>query len=456
MDKLKIIIIGAGSREFSRGLIHDLFLEEDLFKGREVTLGLCDIDEDALKVMTGYAERVNALFRNPLKIESSIDRTKVLEGADYVLVAVEQSRMDLWEQDFRVPQAFGFKQVYGENGGPGALFHTLRNYNIYFPILEDIEKICPDALIINFTNPEARILTAILRHTKLKAIGLCHGFYDFYNFIAKVFDRPYEEFDIRTAGMNHLFTFYRIEEKGRGRDMIPLLKQKLKEQPELLPPLSRYVWENFGVIGIDSDHHIGEYFSYAHDFTGLQWEFGIEKRRILQDKRFVDSNVAFQAWRYNVDVAEYLDGSYGRKINDQLEGRAELSPGDIVSSGELAVPVIADIVLDRKRWRAAVNVLNTDGYIVNLDSDACIEVPAVVDKEGVHPERIGSLDEGLAAQIRLQNSIQKIISDAWMTKSRKLLLQALLLDPVVDSAVNAEKMLDYMLDLQKDYIPEFN
>jgi len=456
MESLKIVIIGAGSREFSRGLIHDLYLEKELLESRAVTLGLCDINRESLDVMTGYAERVNRLFGSPVQILSSTDRTELLAGADFVLIAVEQNRMDLWEQDFRIPQSFGFKQVYGENGGPGSLFHTLRNYNIYFPILEDIKKLCPDTWLLNFTNPEARILTAILRHTEIKALGLCHGFYDFYHFIGKVFDRPYEEFDIRTAGMNHFFTFYKIEEKSTGKDMIPLLKEKLRENPDLLPPLARYMWEKFDVIGIDSDHHIGEYIPYAHEFAGLHWEFGIEKRKVLKDSRFVDSNVTFQAWRYNVDVRTYLDGPYGKKIQDQLENRVDVTLDDIQSSGELAVPVIADMILDRKNWRPAVNVLNTEGYIENLDRDACIEVPAMVDKTGVHPETVGPLDEAFAAQIRLQNSIQKITAEAWNKRSRKLLLQALLLDPVVDSAVQAEKMLDYMLEIQEDYLPRFS
>ena len=157
-----------------------------------------------------------------------------------------------------------------------------------------------------------------------------------------------------------------------------------------------------------------------------------------------------------MDVETYLKGPYGKKIQAQFEGREEIGIADIQSSGELAVPVIADMILDRKQWRPAVNLLNTGGFIPNLDRDACIEVPAVIDRRGVHPDSVGPLDEAFAAQIRLQNSIQKLTADAWVRRSRKLLLQALLLDPVVDSAVRAEAMLDYMLDIQKEYLPVFH
>jgi alpha-galactosidase len=142
--------------------------------------------------------------------------------------------------------------------------------------------------------------------------------------------------------------------------------------------------------------------------------------------------------------------------NEYLNGQRMPDEKVLVKSGELAVPVIGDIVLNRKMWRASVNVLNTEGYIENLARDGCIEVPAVVDANGIHPEFVGSLPEGFAAQIRLQHSIQKLLVEAYQQKSRKLLLQALLLDPVVDSAVNAKKFLDYMLDLQAEYLPEFH
>ncbi|PIE34288.1 hypothetical protein CSA56_07840 [candidate division KSB3 bacterium] len=454
-ENIKIVLIGAGSKEFSRGLIHDLVLDQELPQAVQVEVVLVDIHPKRLQTMLNYAQRCVEVTGAPISFSATENREEALPGADFVLLSVAIGRMDLWEQDFRIPLSFGMRHIYGENGGPGALFHALRNYKLIFPILRDIEQLCPEAYLINFTNPEARILTIILKLTHIKAIGLCHGFYGFHNLAGKVLGRPTEELDIRTAGMNHFYTYYHISEKKSGNDLIPEFEQKISENPEVLEPLNRFLWETFRIVGYDSDHHVGEYVGYAHEFTGMQWEFGIEKRKVLQTDDLVTSWTAFEAWRRDLDVGALLASDILHVDDEYLYGQRMPDENVLIKSGELAVPVIGDIVLDRKMWRASVNVLNTEGYIDNLSRDGCIEVPATVDANGIHPEFVGNLPEGFAAQIRLQHSIQKLLIDAYQQKSKQLLLQALLLDPVVDSAVNAKKFLDYMLKIQADYLPEF-
>ncbi len=453
---LRIVLIGAGSREFSRGLVNDLVLEEALLSERETELWMVDIDPAALDVMYAYAQRAVRHRGVSVKVFRTTDRREALPGADYVLLAVELKRMELWEQDFRLPVALGMRHAYGENGGPGALFHTLRNYEIIFPILEDIERLCPEALLLNFTNPEARILKAILTLTKVRAIGLCHGFHDFHRLVERMTGRRAADLDIRTAGMNHLFAYYRIVDPTSGEDLAPAFEAALRARSGELPPLARYIWETFGVIGMDSDHHIGEYIPYAPEFLGLSWLFGIEEQALRSGKRAgsaaVDSNVRFQAWRYHIPVAEYLEKRPDRRIDEILSGAASLVDSDIESSGELAVPVIADIELDRKKLRSAVNVLNADLFIPNLDREACVEIPATVDAGGIHPEHVPPLPEGFAAQLRLQGSIQAIVVEAYRQRSRKLLLQALLLDPGITSARAAERYLEVAFDLQADFL----
>jgi alpha-galactosidase len=316
--------------------------------------------------------------------------------------------------------------------------------------------LCPETYLINFTNPEARILTAILTLTPIKAIGLCHGFYSFYSLVEKVLERPAEELDIRTAGMNHFYTYYHISEKSSGKNLIPEFERRISENPNILEPLVRFLWEAFGVIGYGCDHHIGEYLGYAHEFTGMRWEFGLENRKVLQTDEPVTSWTAFRAWQRKMNVAGLVASDILRIEDEYLRGQRPPDDTVLVKSGELAIPVIGDMVLDRKMLRPAVNVLNTEGSIDNLSRDGCIEVPAVVDATGIHPDVVGSLPEGFAAQIRLQHSIQKVLVKAYQQKSKNLLLQALLLDPVVDSAVNAKKLLEYMLKIQADYLPEFH
>ena len=188
-NELKITVIGAGSEQFAQGLIHDIVLEKDLWSSREVQVVFVDLNADALGKSVEYARKCVALTGATVQFTASTDRNEALPGSHFVLVAIAVERMDLWEQDFRVPIAYGMKHIYGENGGPGALFHALRNMKIIMPICADVQRLCPDALLLNFTNPEARILTAILTLTEVNAAGLCHGFYDFHNLVYRVLGR---------------------------------------------------------------------------------------------------------------------------------------------------------------------------------------------------------------------------------------------------------------------------
>jgi len=324
---------------------------------------------------------------------------------------------------------YGFRNVLGENGGPGALFHAIRNYEIVLPICRDIEKLCPDALVLNFTNPESRILMAMKHLTKINAVGLCHGVFGARSRAAQLLGKDLSDLKIVTGGLNHFFWVLKVEDANTGEDLYPLLRQRIQES---CPPLVQKMVEVFDCFTYPSDDHIGEYLSFAQEFTGLLWHYGRECRKVAK------SESPSSDWR-----DDYLSGK--RPVDDNL-----VRPG-----GEIAVDIIADILTDKNKWEPAVNVLNTGGYVENLSTDAVVEVPAMVNATGVHPEHVGPLPEALAAFCRTQISIQLLLIEAYRKRSKKLLLQALLLDPVVDSVKRAEKMLNYMLELQKDYLPEF-
>jgi len=427
-NKVKIVLIGAGSASFGRGTIADIMACEDL-KGHDCTIVLVDIDEGALDKMASLAELIRDYYQSPVKIEKTTDRTEALPGADYVIISVTQKRYELWEQDFRVPLAYGFRHVLGENGGPGALFHAIRNYEIVLPICHDIEKLCPDALVLNFTNPESRILMAMTHLTKINAVGLCHGVMGARGRAAQLLGKDLSELNIVTGGLNHFFWVLKVEDANTGEDLYPLLRQRIQES---CTPLVQKMVEVFDCFTYPSDDHIGEYLSFAHEFTGLLWHYGRECRKVARS-----------------------ESSAGDWRDDYLSGKREVDDGLVRPGGEIAVDIIADILEDKNKWEPAVNVLNTGKYVENLPTDGVVEVPAIVNASGVHPEQVGSLPEALAAFCRTQISIQLLLIEAYRKRSKKLLLQALLLDPVVDSVKRAEEMLDYMLELQKDYLPEF-
>ena len=428
---MKVVIIGAGSGSFGPSMIRDLLVAEEL-KGRGVTVALVDIDPAALKRASAFADKFKRGVASDIVFESSTDRREALVGADYVIISVARRRMELWEQDFRIPLAYGFRHCLGENGGPGSLFHALRSFELVIPICRDVEKIRPNALVLNFTNPEMKVLHAITNLTKVKAAGLCHGIGGAIWALSKILNKPAEQLQVTSAGMNHFYVVLKAVDRRTGKDLLGEAKQAiLAGRADFLPPLFRKMLEVFDVFTFPSDDHIGEYVSYAEEFLGVKWLYGGEHRKIeLQPPK---------PWKHWAD--EFGNGEIG--IETLLK-----------PSGELAVPILCDIDGDRGMFREAVNVLNTPRYIENLPLNCVVEVPAVVDASGIHPQEVGPIPETFAEIIRRQCVICQLLTEAYRTRSKKLLLQALLLDPVVNSVSAAERMLDEMLKLQKDFLPE--
>jgi len=428
---MKIVLIGAGSRSFGLGQIADVLRCKEL-RGRNVTLSLVDDHAGALGVMTRVAERIRKHYDSDVLLESHTDRRAALPNAKYVVIAVARKRFELWEQDFRVPLTFGFRHILGENGGPGALFHTLRSLDLVVPICRDVEKLCPDAHVMNFTNPEARVLHAICHLTHVRAAGFCHGVFGAMNRISQYLNKPLEELRIVSAGMNHLFCIMSVTDKA-GTEHLPQLVRMAADEAEPRLQLFRTFARVYDLFTFPSDDHIGEYLAWGTEFHGIVWPYGQESRK-----------VTIAPPPEEPSLRDYADG---RLPQDSLWA--------VKGSREHTVPVICDIELNRGSFREAVNVLNTEGYIENLPRDIVVEIPATVDAKGLHPIKVGPIPEAFAAFLRPQYAIHGLLTEAYRQRSRKLLLQALLLDPNVQSVIAAEKMLDEMLRLQSDFLPEF-
>jgi len=430
---LKIVAIGAGSG-FGRGTVVDVLSSPEVNE-LDCTLVLVDTDLPKLQRMYEFARRVREHFKSKSKVEMSGDRRQALPGAGYVITSVAIKRYPLWEQDFRVPMAYGFKHALGENGGPGAIFHALRNFELVIPICRDMEELCPDALILNYTNPESRIIRAVSDLTKIRAVGLCHGVFDARNGVSRILGKPADEIDFVSGGLNHFYWVTRIADKRTGKDLYPQLRERALSDPGCpnMPPLVKKMLEIFGLYTYPSDDHIGEYLSFAYEFTGLRWHYGLESRKAPRQ-----------------DPAPAQD-----RLEPYATGAKPLDDSVLGGSGELAIRIILAIALGRSFRGEAVNVPNAGDYVEGLPPDTVVEVPAMVDGNGLHPEKLAPIPEALLALCRTQASIQKLVVEAYGQRSRNLLLQALLLDPVVNSVQNAEKMLDYMLELQRDYLPAF-
>ncbi|MCL6518911.1 MAG: alpha-glucosidase/alpha-galactosidase [Armatimonadetes bacterium] len=425
MRNVKIVLIGVGSASFGLGALSDL-VNIPCLKGS--TVCLVDIDSAALEAMGTIARKMNDQADAGLNIEQTTDRTRALPDADFVVISIAVRRNELWKLDFEIPLKYGVKQVLGENGGPGGLFHAMRNIPIILDICHDIERLCPNALVFNFTNPVPRISMAVNRYTNVSFVGLCHGIAGELWRLSKVMEVDQENLDAKAAGLNHFTWILDLRFKDTGEDAYPLLREKLEDYDPSFQPLSRKMFDTFGYYPSPGDDHIGEYLPFAWEYCGLK---GFD---------FAGSE------RYKADISE--------RIARILRNDEPVTPLIEHRSGERAFSIIEGIITNSNHVELAVNIPN-DGLIPNLPMDAIVEVPAVISGAGISGISVGALPAGIAAMCNTQIGVQELVVDAAVTGSRQIALQALLADPVVNSVDSAEKILDELLALEAAYLPQF-
>lgn len=420
MKFTKIVFIGAGSMSFGVPMFRDLFSSKELAGS---TLSLVDLDKENLNRMYELAIKMNEVSGAGFKIEKSINRREVLSGAEFVVNSIAIERCELWKKDFLIPKKYGIKHCLGENGGPGGLFFTMRTIPAIMDIIRDMEELCPNAYFMNFSNPESRIILALGRYTKIKAVGLCHGVFMGRNDVSYIMGLDSNKVDVWAAGLNHFQWLLNIKDKTNGEDLLPLLKEKEKTFDPKFAPLSRKLYKYFGFYPSCSDDHIGEYLAYG-------WEGGEHG--------------------YNFEWDEQNRIDMKQEIKERIQGIRPMEEW-LSPSGEKAVEVITSILYNKKKVIESGIVYNR-GAITNLPYDAAVEVPIMVDANGIHPLTVGDLPMGIARLCSVQVGVQQLAVDAAVQGSKELAMQALLVDPVINSVDAAEKLLEELWEINKPYI----
>ena len=244
MKKPKIVFIGAGSMSFGGSMFRDIFTCTDL---AGATLSLVDTDAENLERMYRLAVKLNEVTGLGLKLEESMERRDLMAGADFVITSIAIERCDLWKQDFNIPKKYGIRHSLGENGGPGALFFTLRTIPVIMDIVRDMEELCPNAYYLNFSNPETRIVLAVSKYSGIKSMGLCHGIFMGHGAVAEILDRKYEDIEVLGAGMNHFQWLLSIRDKGSGENLYPEFREREKSFRADFLPYSRKMYRAFGL-----------------------------------------------------------------------------------------------------------------------------------------------------------------------------------------------------------------
>ena len=448
---LKIAFIGSGSG-FCPMTVNDLSLDTRL-KEIKIDLFLMDIMDEAVSYSETYAKEMVKLRGNDINVTGTTDLQKAVDGADFVITAIEVKRDFYWSMDFHIPRRYGSNQIYGENGGPGGMFHFLRNIGPMMEIAHTMERLCPDAWMINYSNPEAKLVEAISRLTKIKSVGLCHGIGEGQYILSQLLEMPIDDFDVVACGLNHFGWFQKITHKKTGEDLYPLLKEKERKANWMSQwdafALARMLLRTYGLIPYPVTNHVGEYIKWADDFIASP------------NMQYFHDPVSEDPWKsgkipplvYNAtDYKETpLFKSPGRNDDDFMADRFRVS-SDIKRSDEYGVPIIRAITFDIRTPLLVVNIPN-NGKIPGLPDDMAVELPVDVDANGIHAHQMEPLPDSITEMIRIQGVINKLITEAYMEKSRNKLLQAILLDPTVSTYNSSVAMINEMCEKQKDTLP---
>lgn len=461
MTSTKITVIGAGSASFGENTLAAIMRSKKL---RGSTLALVDRNTDSLDIVRRLAERLNQEWDSGFKIEAYSHHRDALPDSRFVVCAIEVgARENLWQQDFEIPLKYGVRQPYAENGGPGGFAHAARNIGPILDIAHDMEKACPDAWFINFTNPMVRICDAVNRYSKIKVIGLCHQIYIGYCYAGLVlgadlgFDIPtgirnmnaevdqhdlreqvigqaVKRLDIRAAGTNHFSWILSMVDRETGEDLYPLFRERYARFNPDFEPLTRRVNDAFGCMPVPGDSHLCEYLPWLSNPETKPWE---------------KYNIQLYNWDERAALRELELERLNKMANHELPIDSLLE-----SDSEGALEMIENITCAGTHYHLAANLPNV-GQIPNLPLNTIVETPIVVNGAGIQPVHAGELPLAVAELCRRELFVSQLGVDAAVEGSREKALQCLLLDPVITDIEQAKLILDDYLTTYKEYLPQF-
>ena len=456
----KIVVIGAGSAIFGLNTLSALVQSERL---RGSQLALVDRNPATLDLVKRLAERLNGVWQAQMTISAHTHHAEALDGAEFVVLAIEAPpREALWKSDYEIPLKYGVRQPYAENGGPGGFAHAARNIGPVMEIVQDMEGACPDAWLVNFSNPMIRICDAVARYSDIQVVGLCHQIRTGYSMVAKALagdlgiDVPgafttsmasprfktmktqiaraaMERLDIQAAGLNHFTWMLDLRDRCTGEDLYPLFAERWAGLDPAFEPLTRRVYQIFELFPIPGDEHLCEYLPWMSDPAARPWD------------KFDLSLYEWSLWEaYRTDGHAEIQRLGGDGDLAELRG----------ADSEGALEIIENIAGAGSHYHLAVNVPNR-GYITNLPEGAIVEVPGLVTGAGVHGVGVGRLPEPVAELCRREISVAQLCVDAAVNGDRQAALQCLLLDPVITDLDAAQGILDDYLETYREYLPQF-
>lgn len=416
----KFAFIGAGSFVFTRNLVRDL-LTFPAFADCEIAL--MDIHEERLALIHKVCEKINHAMGGTAKITSTMCRREALEGADGVLCTVFNGDIDIWRHEIEIPKTFGVDTNIGDTRSVSGIFRALRNIPLMLDICHDIEKYCPNAVFLNYTNPMSMLCKAMQTYTKVNVTGLCHSVQGTVAMLAGWLGVPVNEVQYLCAGVNHQ-AFY-LELKHHGEDLYPALRKKI-EDPEFY---------NKEIVRNEMFKHLDYYVteSSGHNSEYNQW---FRKRPDLIEK-------------YCTHGTNWNPGEYAFSLNYRLkrDWRAEFQTWldtatvDPHRSNEYAGNIFNATIGDHTPFWFNGNVLN-DGCITNLPHDACVEIPVYASEAGFRKQYVGALPAHIAILVNTTAAVENLVVEAAMEKNKRKVFQAVCMDPLTSAVCSLQEIKD--------------
>ena len=435
----KITFIGAGSFGFTRKLVKDV-LTFPLLEGSTITL--MDIDPVRLDYITRAVQRIVDEGGYPATVEATMDREEALTGADYVMVTILAGSTDVWQHDILIPKKYGVDTNVGDTRGPSGIFRALRTIPVMVDIAKDMERLCPNATMLNYTNPMAMLCRAMEIETDIRLTGLCHSVQGTSEMLAGWIGAPMSEITYTCAGINHMAWY--LEFLWNGEDAYPLIRKAILENEEI------YNEEQVrNEMFLAFDRYVTE--SSGHNSEYNPW---FRKRQDLIDK-YCTTGTGWNPGEYAYILKEY------QKRNDNwqdaiIEWIDDPEPKDLTRGHEYAAYIV-NAMEGGEPFKFNGNVANT-GLVTNLPQGACVEVPVWASRNGFEAVGVGALPPQVAVLTSQSSQIEEMAVWGCLTGDKRLIYQAIANDPLtaaVLSLAEIQAMVDEMFAQNEGYLPTF-
>jgi alpha-galactosidase len=435
----KIAFIGAGSLGFTRELVRDVLTFPLL---EDATIALMDIDPERLEFSKQAVEKIVRLGNYPAKVVATLDRVEALRDADVVLTTILAGGTEVWRHDIEIPKKYGIDTNVGDTRGPSGIFRFLRTINPMLDIVRDMERYCPKAVLLNYTNPMAMLCGAIQRSSFIPTTGLCHSVQGTAEMLGEWIGAPLDEITYTCAGINHQAWY--LDFKWNGADAYPLIHKAVTEKSEIYEAeiVRNEMYVHLGYYVTESSGHNSEY----------NWWF--RKRPDLIEKYCIHGT-GWNPGEYAYILKEYQNNEATWK-DQAREWFAAETPITLDRGHEYAAYII-NALQGGEMYKFNGNVPNTQ-LITNLPQGACVEVPVLVDRAGFHPIHVGALPSQCVMLTNLNSSIEELAITASLTGDPTMVYHAIAHDPLtaaVLSLAEIKQMVNELFKQNQAYLPQF-